>query len=76
MPTQNIKGEQNIGRDTREVFEKRQDEIMKKWNDKFSIIQTDIKMTPTRFYNENKFEIFLDLEELYYMATILGIKGE
>ena len=61
---------------TREIFEKRQDEIVKKWKDKWSIICTDIKMTPTRFYNENKFEMFRDIEELYNMAVILGIKGE
>lgn len=61
---------------TREAFEKRRDEIMKKWKDKFSIIHTDIKMTPTRFYNENKFEMFRDIDELYNMAIILGIKGE
>jgi hypothetical protein len=61
---------------TREVFEKRRDELMKKWKDKFSIIHTDIEMTPTRFYNENKFEMFRDIDELYNMAIILGIKGE
>ena len=61
---------------TRETFEKRQNEIMEKWKNKWSVLSTDIKMTPTRFYNENKFEMYRDLEELYEMATILGIKGE
>ena len=49
---------------------------MEKWKNKWSVLSTDIKMTPTRFYNENKFEMYRDLEELYEMATILGIKGE
>ena len=61
---------------TREAFEKRRNEIMEKWKNKWSVLRTDIKMTPTRFYNENKLEIYQDIEELYEMATILGIKGE
>ena len=61
---------------TRESFEKRRNEIVKKWEDKWSVLRTDIKMTPNRFYNENKLEMYRDLEELYDMAIILGIRGE
>lgn len=61
---------------TRETFEKRQNEIMEKWKNKWSVLRTDIKMTPTRFYNENKFEMYRDIEELYEMVIILGIRGE
>lgn len=61
---------------TRETFKKRQNEIMEKWKNKWSVLRTDIKMTPTRFYNENKFEMYRDIEELYEMVIILGIRGE
>lgn len=61
---------------TRETFEKRQNEIMEKWKNKWSVLRTDIKMTPTRFYNENKFEMYRDIEELHEMVIILGIRGK
>lgn len=60
---------------TRKYFNKRQAELMEKWKIKMQELRTTDK-TPSRFYRENQFEIFKDIDELYNMAIILSIKGE
>ena len=60
---------------TREYFNRRQEEIYAKWKTKME--QTPcVHENAIHFYNMYKFEMFKDIEELYHIATILGIKGE
>ena len=60
---------------TREYFNQRQEELQKKWQTKLSPFPYSHE-NALRFYRENQFEMFADIDELYNMAIILSIKGE
>lgn len=60
---------------TRDYFNKRQEELCKKWETRAAQIPKDNKAALC-FYRTHKFEIYEDIEELYDMAITLSIKGE
>jgi hypothetical protein len=61
---------------TRESFERRQEELFVKWEDKMTTLDKSDSKASLKFYMANRVEIFKDIEEFYDMAITLSIKGE